>query len=166
MPSVPHRARQSRRLATEPPRRLAAEQSNCRGHIPRLGVWVPLWPQAPAPAPRLARPACCPPLVVINVGTGPAFDLSVRWSENPAGDLLARTPMLGVNGRLEWSVPVGPGSDENQTIRRLWLDWCDSRSRRLVGHPAPCRACAIDAGPDAVVRYSSRTVVRVKLQHK
>ena len=111
-------------------------------------------------------PRAALPLVVINVGTGPAFDLSVRWSENPAGDLLARTPMLGVNGRLEWSVPVGPGSDENQTIRRLWLDWCDSRSRRLVGHPAPCRACAIDAGPDAVVRYSSRTVVRVKLQHK
>lgn len=80
--------------------------------------------------PRLLAEAHATPdgvrFVVVNVGTGPAFDLSVRWSENRAGDPLARTPMLGVNGRLEWSVPVGPGSDENQTIRRLWLDWCDS----------------------------------------
>jgi hypothetical protein len=63
---------------------------------------------------------------VVNVGTGPAFDLSVRWSENPAGDPLARTPMLEVNGRLEWSVPVEPGSNEGATIRRLRLDWCGS----------------------------------------
>lgn len=62
---------------------------------------------------------------VVNVGTGPAFDLSVRWSGNPTGEPLARTPMLGVNGRLEWTLPLGHEPDESQAVRRLRLEWGD-----------------------------------------
>jgi hypothetical protein len=79
--------------------------------------------------PRLLAEAQVTPegvqFTMVNVGTGPAFDLFVRWSEDPTGEPLARTPMLGVNGRLEWTVPVRAEPDESQAVRRLRLDWSD-----------------------------------------
>lgn len=61
--------------------------------------------------------------VVCNVGTGPAFDVSVWWSDRPTGEALARTPMLGQNGKLEWTLAAEPIPDETQSVRRLKLDW-------------------------------------------
>lgn len=60
---------------------------------------------------------------VTNVGTGPAFDLSVRWHGTRIGEPLASTPMLGVNRRLEWTISVGPVPGETQIVRRLELSW-------------------------------------------
>jgi hypothetical protein len=60
---------------------------------------------------------------VANVGTGPAFDLLVRWKENPVGEPLARTLMLDVSGRLEWTLDIGPIAGEAAIVRRLELSW-------------------------------------------
>jgi hypothetical protein len=77
--------------------------------------------------PRLAADTHVTPtgveFVVSNLGLGPAFDVSVRWLDRPAGDALVRTPMLGRNGTLEWTVPAGPVPDEKQSLLRLKVDW-------------------------------------------
>jgi Kef-type K+ transport system membrane component KefB len=61
--------------------------------------------------------------VVANVGTAPAFDLSVRWVDGPSGIVLAHTLLLGINDRLEWTLvgPVLPG--EALSVRRIKLEW-------------------------------------------
>jgi hypothetical protein len=61
--------------------------------------------------------------VVSNVGSAPALDLVVRWLDRPAAEPLARTPLLGVNARLEWTIASAPMTGETQAIRRLRLDW-------------------------------------------
>ncbi len=79
--------------------------------------------------------------VVSNVGSAPAVDLVVRWLDRPAGEPLARTPLLGVNATLEWTLAPAPApapapaaaptpapaptpaQDETMAIRRLRLDW-------------------------------------------
>ena len=61
--------------------------------------------------------------VVTNAGNGPAFDLSVRWVDGPSDIVLAHTVLLGVNGRLEWTLvdQILPG--EALAIRQIRLDW-------------------------------------------
>ncbi len=60
---------------------------------------------------------------VTNIGMRPAFDLRVRWHDTPTGEALAHTPMLGANGRLEWSLDVGAVAGETQIVRSLDLNW-------------------------------------------
>src|SRR5271157_1831483 len=76
--------------------------------------------------PRLVAEALTTPqgvdFVVTNVGTAAAFDVSARWSGRPAGEPLARTPMLGLNARLEWTLAAEPVPDEAQSVRTLRLD--------------------------------------------
>ena len=62
---------------------------------------------------------------VSNVGTGSAFDVTVRWSNRPTGEVLARAQMLGLGGRLEWTLALAPIPDEPQSIRTLTVDWAN-----------------------------------------
>jgi hypothetical protein len=62
---------------------------------------------------------------VSNVGTGSAFNVAVRWSNRPTGEVLARTQMLGLNGRLEWTLAIAPIPDEAESIRTLTVDWAN-----------------------------------------
>jgi hypothetical protein len=61
--------------------------------------------------------------VVSNIGSGSAFDVAVRWSNRPTGEVLARTQMLGINGRLEWGLARAPIPNETQSVRTLTVDW-------------------------------------------
>ncbi|HEY5486720.1 MAG TPA: hypothetical protein VIK06_03655 [Candidatus Limnocylindrales bacterium] len=63
--------------------------------------------------------------VVSNLGTGSAFDVTARWSNAPTGEVLARTRLLGPNGRLEWTLAAAPIPDELQSIRTLTVDWAN-----------------------------------------
>jgi hypothetical protein len=60
---------------------------------------------------------------ITNASTAPAFDVSVRWRGGREEDALAHAPMLGLNGRLEWTLPAEPVPGEVQKIRVLELDW-------------------------------------------
>jgi hypothetical protein len=62
---------------------------------------------------------------VSNVGTGSAFNVAVRWSNRPTGEVLARTQMLGLNGRLEWTLAIAPIPNEAESIRTLTVDWAN-----------------------------------------
>jgi len=77
--------------------------------------------------PRLQAEATATPdgvqFAVTNVGGGPAFDLRVRWHETPTGETLADTPILGVNGQLDWTLDVGAVPGETQIVRSLDLNW-------------------------------------------
>jgi hypothetical protein len=81
-----------------------------------------------SPAARLKADANVTPegveFVVTNVGTGPAFDFSVRWLGTPAEAVLAQAPLLQEGAVLRWVVqatPAGPG--EASTVRQLQLTW-------------------------------------------
>ena len=63
--------------------------------------------------------------VVSNTGSGSAFDVAVRWSSRPTGEVLARTQMLGLNGRLEWTLAIAPIPNETQSIRTVTADWAN-----------------------------------------
>jgi hypothetical protein len=63
--------------------------------------------------------------VVTNVGTGSAFDVTVRWPDSATGEPLARTQLLSPNGRLEWTLPVARISGEMQSIRTLNVGWAN-----------------------------------------
>jgi hypothetical protein len=77
--------------------------------------------------PRLIADATATPesvsFVVTNVGTGPAFYLSVRWPDEPAGEKLAQTLLLGVSGRLEWTLAAPAVAGEELVVRQLQADW-------------------------------------------
>jgi hypothetical protein len=77
--------------------------------------------------PRLVAEARTTPegvdFVVTNSGTGPAFDLFVRWTGDAAESMLAYAPLLAVNGTLEWTIAAGPIRDETPVVRGLMLDW-------------------------------------------
>jgi hypothetical protein len=61
--------------------------------------------------------------IVSNEGSGPAFDLSVRWYERPASEALARVPMFARNGRLQWTLAAEPVSDDTESVARLIVAW-------------------------------------------
>jgi hypothetical protein len=62
--------------------------------------------------------------IVTNVGTGPAFDLSVRWLGAPADAVLARSPLLQERSTLRWVMAAAPaGSGEAPIVRQLQLTW-------------------------------------------
>jgi hypothetical protein len=61
--------------------------------------------------------------VVTNVGTGAAFDLSVRWSGRPASEVLARIPLLGSNAMLHWMLAAEPEADNLQSVGLLTAAW-------------------------------------------
>ena len=63
--------------------------------------------------------------LVSNVGNGPAFDVTARWSTAPVGEVLARARLLGPNGRIEWTLAATPTPDELQSIRTLTVDWAN-----------------------------------------
>jgi hypothetical protein len=73
---------------------------------------------------------------VANTGTGPAYDLSVRWAGKAAGEPLAMTVLLLANSRLEWTLPLGPVDDRPQSVRMLRVDFSNGpglgRSFRTV----------------------------------
>ncbi len=77
--------------------------------------------------PRLVAQAYMTPegvqFVVSNVGTGGALDLSVRWSGRPAGEALARIPLLGRNGTLQWILAAEPMPNDTQSVGRLVAEW-------------------------------------------
>jgi hypothetical protein len=77
--------------------------------------------------PRLVAEAHTTPegvdFVITNLGTGPAFSVSVWWSDDPAKSILARTPLLAVNGKLEWTLHAEPIPAETRLVRSLQLDW-------------------------------------------
>jgi hypothetical protein len=64
--------------------------------------------------------------LVLNVGTGSAFDVTARWSNAPLGEVLARARLLGPNDRLEWTLAAAPTPDELQSIRTLTVDWANA----------------------------------------
>jgi hypothetical protein len=61
--------------------------------------------------------------IVSNEGSGPAFDLSVRWYGRPASEALARVPMFAPNGRLQWTLAAEPVSDDTESVARLTVAW-------------------------------------------
>lgn len=74
--------------------------------------------------------------VVSNTGTGSAFDVAVRWPNRPTGEVLARTQLLGPNGRLEWTLAIAPIPNETQSVRTLAVDWAngvDPSAGRQIG---------------------------------
>jgi hypothetical protein len=87
--------------------------------------------------------------VVSNLGLGPAFDVSVRWLDRAAGDALVRTPMLGRNGTLAWTVPVGPVPDERQSVLSLKVDW-GNHLDPSVGRHSTTLAVLVPSRLDAV----------------
>ena len=102
--------------------------------------------------PRLVAEARTTPegvhFVVTNTGTAPAFDGFVRWSARPTGEALAYTPMLGLNGRLEWAVPAEAVADETQSVRKLELDWTGGLDPS-AGRQSTTRAVLVPSRLDA-----------------
>jgi hypothetical protein len=76
---------------------------------------------------------------ISNLGTAPAVDMTVRWFLAPADQVIARTPLLGVNGRFEWTMPVAAVPDESMAVRKLHLEWArdtdPSQGRRFSACP-------------------------------
>ena len=61
--------------------------------------------------------------VVTNVGTGPAFNLSVRWQGAPIEAALAQTPLLQERATLQW-ILTGPAEpDDALQVRQVELQW-------------------------------------------
>jgi hypothetical protein len=77
--------------------------------------------------PRLVAQAYTTPegvqFVVSNIGTGAAFDVSVRWTGRPAAEALARIPLLGRNGTLEWTLLVELRPDDLYSVGLLTAAW-------------------------------------------
>jgi hypothetical protein len=76
--------------------------------------------------PRLVAEASTTPegvdFVITNSGSGPAFELFVRWAGDAAESVLAHAPLLAVNGKLEWTIAAGPIREETPVVRSLMLD--------------------------------------------
>jgi hypothetical protein len=60
---------------------------------------------------------------ITNVGSAPAVDLTVRWTDRPLGEPLAQALLLAVNARLEWILAVPQVEGEISAVRSLRLDW-------------------------------------------
>jgi hypothetical protein len=92
--------------------------------------------------PRLVAEATTTPdgvhFAVLNAGTAPAIDLTVRWFGAPADATLARTPLLGIDARLEWSVPAPMVVDETTSVRKLTLEWARDTDPSLGRHSMSC----------------------------
>ena len=73
---------------------------------------------------------------MINIGMGPAIDLTVSWLGDSGAEKLARTPFLAANARLEWAMVPGQAADAEPVVRKLRADW------------------AIDNGPNASRTWS------------
>jgi hypothetical protein len=77
--------------------------------------------------PRLVAEATTMPdgvfFAVLNAGTAPAIDLTVRWFGAPSHAVLARTPFLGLDDRFEWTVPAPAVPNETASPRKLTLEW-------------------------------------------
>ncbi len=73
---------------------------------------------------------------ISNLGLGPAFDVSVRWLDRPTGEALARTPLLGRDATLEWTVVAGPVPDEKPSVLRLKVDWGNNYDQSVGRHSA------------------------------
>jgi hypothetical protein len=87
--------------------------------------------------------------VVANLGLGPAFDVSVRWLDRAAGNALVRTPMLGRNGTLGWTVPSGPVPGETESVLSLKVDWGNNPDPS-VGRHSTTLAVRVPSRLDAV----------------
>jgi hypothetical protein len=102
--------------------------------------------------PRLTAEATTSPngveFVVSNLGSVPAVDLTVCWSDRPLDEPLARAPFLGAGAKLEWSIaaPEVPGA--TQEIRRLKLSWARDPDS---GRESVDRVVRIPAPPNAAV---------------
>jgi hypothetical protein len=83
-------------------------------------------------------------LDLVNKGTGAAFDVAMGWADDPSTFPLARTPMLPIDGRLEFRLAVAQVPDETQYVRFLKIEWRDgpdpsanhSSARRAVLVPS------------------------------
>jgi hypothetical protein len=79
------------------------------------------------PAARMTADAHITPegveFVVANVGTGPAFDLSVRWQGAAIEPELAHTPLLQERATLVWVLAAPAEPDETLVVRQLELKW-------------------------------------------
>jgi hypothetical protein len=69
---------------------------------------------------------------IANLGTAPAIDLFVRWF-NDSDSVLAHTPLLAENGRLEWTIASEPIPNEIQVVRSLLFDWADGIEQPTAG---------------------------------
>ena len=92
--------------------------------------------------PRLVAEATTTPdgvhFAVLNSGTAPAIDVAVRWFGTPADATLARTPLLGIDARFEWSVPAPSVPGETTSVRKMTLEWApdsDPLGRRSMSCP-------------------------------
>lgn len=94
--------------------------------------------------PRLVAEATTTPdavhFAVSNMGTAPALDVTVRWFGTPPEAVLARTPIIGINARFEWVVPVGALPGETMLARKLTLQWTRDPDPSL---PRPSTTCAV-----------------------
>ena len=83
--------------------------------------------------PRLVAEATATPdgvrFVVSNVGSAPAVDVAVRWTEQPYGEPIARTAFVGVNARFEWTLPVAQVPSGAGSIRGLRIQWSGGPDR-------------------------------------
>jgi hypothetical protein len=61
--------------------------------------------------------------VISNIGSAPAVNVAVRWSDRPAGAVLAQTQLLGPSGKLEWAIAAGPIPGETESLHTLKVDW-------------------------------------------
>jgi hypothetical protein len=84
---------------------------------------------------------------VSNIGSGAAFDVTVGWVGRATGEPLARTPLLGPNCRLEWTLSAGSLPTETLSVGRLKVDWAPDNPS--VGRRSDDLAVLIPAGLDA-----------------
>jgi hypothetical protein len=64
--------------------------------------------------------------------------MTVRWFLAPADQVMARTALLGVNGRFQWTVPVAAAPDETIAVRKLHLDWAHDTDPSLGRRSSTC----------------------------
>jgi hypothetical protein len=83
--------------------------------------------------PRFVAEATATPdgvrFVVSNVGSAPAVDVAVRWTEQPSGEPIVRTAFVGVSARFEWELAVAQVPGTAGSVRGLRLQWSGGPDR-------------------------------------
>ena len=83
--------------------------------------------------PRFVAEATATPdgvqFAVSNVGSAPAVDVAVRWTDQPYGEPIARSAFVGVNAKFEWTLPVAQAPGGPGSIRGLRLQWSGGPDR-------------------------------------
>ncbi len=84
-------------------------------------------------------------LTLANLGTVPAFLVTVHWADATHGDPIATTNFLSPLAPLEWDVPSSP--DEGPRMRDLTVTW-RTKPEPWAGRRLSWVAVLVPSGPD------------------